>query len=77
LGFVCYPAWAAIQQSTAMNMMPAQKFGNFAATLSHTRWHRVILQLMVKCHLVGKMLGQTTLAVNIGEHVEPVAIQQP
>jgi hypothetical protein len=35
LGFVCYPAQAAIQRSAAMNMMPAQKFGNFAAAQPH------------------------------------------
>lgn len=35
LGFVCYPARAATQRNAAMNMTPAQKFGNFASAQPH------------------------------------------
>lgn len=35
VGYVCYPARAATQRTAAMNMTPAQKFGNFAAAQPH------------------------------------------
>lgn len=37
LAFVCYPASAATQRSAAMNMTPAQTFGNFAAAQPHKK----------------------------------------